>query len=153
MRKLIVSNIMSLDGYAFWPPVVDNEDASSDQREISRRDNAIQKVVVSDGLTAEETDPWQETTRIIGRSDAHEQIAELKRQPGGDILMFGSLTLANDLLSHGLVDELHLIVGAVVLGSGSPAVAGDTGATRRPIEVRQLDGSDNVLMRYAVSHG
>jgi riboflavin biosynthesis pyrimidine reductase len=66
--------------------------------------------------------------------------------------MFGGLTLANDLLSHALVDELHLIVGAVVLGSGTPAVAGDTGAALRPIEVRQLHGSDNVLMRYAVSH-
>ena len=63
-----------------------------------------------------------------------------------------SLTLESDLLSHGLVDELHLIVGAVVLGSGTPAVASETGATLRRIEVRQLDGSDNVLMRYAVSH-
>src|SRR5215212_3676047 len=146
MRKLIVSNTMSLDGYyegpgndvmalfdyrwdyptdesfdaynaerlraadtlllgrtsyegfkGFWPPVADDPDATPLQREISRLDNAIDKVVVSDSLTPQETEPWR-NTRIIGRADAQEQIAELKRQAGGDILVFGSRALWNGLL-------------------------------------------------------
>src|SRR5215212_6248195 len=70
----------SYDGFkGFWPSVADDPNATPLQREISRLNNAIDKVVVSDGLTPEETDPWR-NTRIIGRADAHERISELKRQ-------------------------------------------------------------------------
>ena len=85
------------------------------------------------------------------RADAHEQIAELRRGDGGDILMFGSATLWNDLLAKGLVDELHLMVGNGVLVDGVPAFTSPPDGSLSLTEVRQLDGSQNVLMRYAVS--
>jgi dihydrofolate reductase len=198
MRKLIVINIMSLDGYyegpgknvmalfdyrwdyptdesfdaynaerlraadtlllgrasyegfkGFWPSVADDPNATPIQREISRLNNAIDKVVVSDSLTSEETAPWH-NTRIIRRADAHEQIAELKRQPGKDILVFGSHTLWNDLLAHDLVDELHLMIGPVVLSAGTPVFDAPPNASLRLIDTRTWDGSGNVLVRYDV---
>jgi dihydrofolate reductase len=202
MRKLIVSNIMSLDGYyegpgknvmalfdyrwdypidesvdaynaerlraadtqllgrisydgfkSFWPSVADDPNATPLQREISRLNNAIDKVVISDSLTPEETAPWHKSTRIISRADAHEQIAELKRQPGKDILVFGSHTLWNDLLASNLVDELHLMIGPVVLAAGTPLFEGRQPAVSlRLIETRTWDGSGNVLLRYEVRH-
>jgi dihydrofolate reductase len=198
MRKLIVSNMMSLDGYyegpgknvmvlfdyrwdyptdesfdaynaerlhaadtlllgrvsydgfkSFWPSVADDPDATPLQREISHLNNAIEKVVISDTLTSEETDPWH-NTRIIGRADAHERIAELKRQLGKDILVFGSRTLWRDLLANDLVDELHLMIGPVVLGAGTPVFDEQPAVTLRLIDTRTWDGSGNVLLRYEV---
>ena len=190
MRKLVVCNIMSLDGYytgpgddvmvmpmdeafdaynaerlraadtllvgrhsylgfkGFWPPQADDPAARPVLREIGRRNNAIEKVVVSDTLTAGDTDPWRSTTRIVGRADAHDQVAELKRQPGREILTFGSRTLWNDLLARGLVDELHLILGAAVIGAGTPIFGAKPPGRLRLAEVRRFDGSDNLVVRY-----
>jgi dihydrofolate reductase len=134
----------------FWPSVADDEGATPAQREISRRDNAIDKVVVSDGLTEDETEPWRDTTEIVRRAGARERVAELKRQGDGEVLVFGSHTLWNDLLAGGLVDELHLLVGAVVIGGGTPAFEGEPPVALRTLEVRKLDGSENVLARYGV---
>jgi dihydrofolate reductase len=191
MRKLIVCNIMSLDGYytgpdnnvmvmpldeafdaynaerlraadtlllgrttfegfkGYWPSVADDPNATPTNREISRLDNAIDKVVISDSLTAEETAPWH-NTRIIRRADAHGQLAKLKRQPGKDILVFGSHILWNDLLAHDLVDELHLMIGHVIVGAGTPIFDGQPSVLLRLIDTRTWDGSENVLVRYEV---
>jgi len=74
---------VSYEGFkSFWPTVADDDNATPAQREVSRRDNDIDKVVISDSLTADGTEPWRHTTRIIRRADAHAQIAELKRQGG-----------------------------------------------------------------------
>lgn len=50
-------------------------------------------MVVSDRLTPNDTAPWQDTTRIVRRADAHAVVAELRAVEGGDVLMFGSRTL------------------------------------------------------------
>ncbi|HEY6582360.1 MAG TPA: dihydrofolate reductase family protein [Rubrobacter sp.] len=140
----------SYDGFkSFWPSVADDPDARPIERKISRLNNAIEKVVVSNGLTREETEPWR-NTRIIGRADAHERIAELKRQAGKDILVFGSRTLWGNLLANDLVDELHLMVGPVVVGAGTPVFDGRPPTSLRLLETRTWDGSGNVLVRYEV---
>lgn len=128
--------------------MADDHNATPTNREISRLDNAIEKVVISDSLTAALTEPWRNNTRIISRAVAHEQIAALKHQPGKDILDFGSHTLWNDLLAHGLVDELHLMVGAVILGAGTPVFDGQPPVSLRQIDTRVWDGSNNILVWY-----
>jgi dihydrofolate reductase len=204
MRKLIVCNIMSLDGYVegpggnvmvlpmdnffdeynlerlraadtlllgartypglknFWSAVADdptvspavaaNPEVADVARETGQRNNEIQKVVVSDSLTADDTAPWTDTTTIVRRADAHQAVADLKSQPGRDILMFGSITLWNDLLTAGLVDELHLMLGATVLGGGTPAFATAQAPSLRLLTTERRDSSNNLLLRYAVEN-
>jgi dihydrofolate reductase len=137
---------------SYWPSVADDPEARPVEREISRRNNEIEKVVVSDTLAPEDTDPWRETTEIVGRADARARVDELKQADGGDILTFGSRTLWNDLLAAGVVDELHLMVGPVVLGDGVPAFVGKPEAPLRLLDApRTWEGSGNVLLRYGAA--
>ncbi len=194
MRKTIVFNIISLDGYhtgpgndvsvmfpmmgkvfdaynaellrtadlflvgrvsfelfqSFWPRVAENpasDEWTPEQREIVQEGKSVNTIVVSDTLTGN----WPDI-RIIRHADAYQQIAELKRQTGKDILMTGSRTLWNDLLAHDLIDEIHLMIGNVVLGEGVPVFVGKPDVTLRLIDIRRWEDSDNVLLRYEVRH-
>jgi len=94
----------SFEGFRdYWPTIADDPDQPPAEREISRLDNAIEKVVASDSLTDADLGPWTNTTRIIRRADAHDAVRELKGAPGREILVFGSHVLWNDLLTAGLV--------------------------------------------------
>jgi RibD domain-containing protein len=60
-------------------------------------------------------------------------------------------TLWNDLLTAGLIDELHLMVGPVVRGGGAPAFGDGLESPLRLLDTRTWEGSGNVLVRYAAS--
>ena len=65
-------------------------------------------------------------------------------------MITGSRTLWNDLLAHDLVDELHLMIGNVVLGEGVPVFVGKPPASLQLLDVRRWEDSDNILVRYEV---
>jgi len=79
--------------------------------------NAPKKYVVSKTL---EKSIWRDTTII--RDNVIESIRTLKDQPGGNILTDGSSQLVHALITHDLVDELHLLVYPLILGSGKRAL-------------------------------
>ena len=136
---------------AVSPAVAANPGLADLHRETGQRNDRIEKVVVSDSLTADDTAPWTGSTTIVPRADAHRVVAELKDRPGGDILVFGSPTLWNDLLAAGLVDELHLMLGAAVLGGGAPAFGAGPFPPLRLLGTRRRQGSGNLLLRYRVA--
>jgi dihydrofolate reductase len=202
MRKVVVSSIVSLDGYVagpggnvmalpmdaffdehnlerqrradtllfgrttylgmkgYWPAIAEDPtrspavqidpSAAELHQETAQRNNTLHKVVVSDTLTEADTDPWTSTTTIVRRADAHATVRRLTQEPGGDVLVFGSSTLWGDLLAAGLVDELHLLVGPVALAGGLPAYGPGPVPPMTLLDVRRRDGSDNVLLSYAV---
>ena len=76
--------------------------------------NGTAKYVVSGTLTSAD---WQNTT-LIPAASAVAEISELKHGDGKNLGLTGSATLASSLLREGLLDELHLFVFPVVLGSG-----------------------------------
>ena len=80
---------------------------------MAEKINTMEKVVVSASL---ETIEWETASRL--GSPLAAAVTELKGGDGGPILVAGSRTLAQALLQEGLVDELHLQVFPVILGSG-----------------------------------
>jgi dihydrofolate reductase len=75
--------------------------------------NAPKKYVVSRTI---DKPIWRNTTVI--RDNVIESVRDLKAQPGGAIVTDGSSQLVHALLEHDLVDELHLLLYPLTLGSG-----------------------------------
>ncbi|MGH7196491.1 MAG: dihydrofolate reductase family protein [Candidatus Saccharimonadales bacterium] len=200
MRKLVVCNIMSLDGYyegpgknvmdlfayrfgdypdddsfdkynaerlsaadimlvghksyegfvSYWPTLADTADANPAERQVSKYMNAVEKVVVSSSLPVKASNPWRDKTRVISPGESHNEIAKLKKQDGKDIVIFASRLLWNDLIAHGLVDELHLMISPVILNDGTPIFTSDPKVSLNLLEARTWDKSGLALVRYKV---
>ena len=95
----------------YWPNATDGED-----KEFAAKINAIPKVVFSRTL---EHAPWGgfEPARIV-KASAAEEIARMKQDAGKDMVVWGSISLAQSLLDAGAVDEVQLVICSLVLGSG-----------------------------------
>ena len=86
--------------------------------------NGAQKYVVSDTLTGADVTSWTPTTIIRGANLVTE-VSVLRGQPGGDIYIYGSLSVARTLLTAGLVDELVLMIEPITLGGGKTLFPSD----------------------------
>jgi dihydrofolate reductase len=141
---------------SFWPHVADapadpaNPALTDTNREFSRLYNQLPKIVVSDGYVPESDNPWHDTTTRIRRDEVASWIAD-HRDDDGDLVVFASRTMWNGLLRQGLVDEIHLVVSPRALGSGGAAF--DEDAELELLGAVALDGSQNVLLRYAPVRG
>ncbi|UUU44969.1 dihydrofolate reductase family protein [Streptomyces sp. NBC_00162] len=94
----------------------------------TERMNAMPKYVATRTL---DTPEWN-ATFLAG--DLAAEVAELKREDGGDLLVYGSGQLVNTLLAHGLIDELRLWTLPVVQGKGRKLFGEDSPITTlRPI--------------------
>jgi len=82
--------------------------------DFARRVGQIDKVIATRETFAA---PWDRTRVIAG--DLAKTVLELKSEEGADILAFGGVRLATNLLALGLVDELQLFVNPAALGGGS----------------------------------
>jgi dihydrofolate reductase len=92
------------------------------------RYNAMPKYVVSSTLADSDLDPeWGQTTILRSLDD----VAALKEDDGGPILVQGSATLAQGLAAAGLVDRYHLLEFPVVLGSGRRLFVTEGGEKQR----------------------
>jgi dihydrofolate reductase len=85
--------------------------------------NSAQKYVVSDTLSESDL-TWTPTTIIRG-AELVDRVSALREQPGGDIYVYGSLSLVQTLLAAGLVDELVLMIEPITLGGGKTLFPSD----------------------------
>lgn len=185
MRKLIVEEWLSLDGYAedkngkldFFPSTEANKYSDQDQLRfletidtillgrktyelfvefwptattdteiIADKLNSLPKVVFSNSLQKAPWGNWPDAQILSG--NAIEEIKKLKQQPGKDIVLWGSISLAQTLITAGLVDEYHLQICPTVVGGGRllfPEL--EKYNTLTLVEVKQFD-TGVVMMKY-----
>jgi dihydrofolate reductase len=93
--------------------------------------NAIKKYVASRTLT--QSDLTWNNTSLLSPEDPVADIAELRGRKGGDLLVWGSVSLVKALLAQGLVDELSLMIEPILLGGGKRIFPED--GTARPMQL------------------
>jgi len=124
---------------AYWP----SPDAMRDDRVVAAKMNDTPKIVFS--RTLERAD-WTNTR--VARGDARDELATLKRAPGGDMLLLGSSDLAASLAERGLIDEYRLMVNPIALPEGKPVLKGLGADLHLELaNVRQF-ANGNVLLTY-----
>jgi dihydrofolate reductase len=107
---------VTYEGFAeAWP-------SRTDDVGFAERINSLPKYVVSSTLQSAD---WENST--ILRESWADDVARLKGEVDGDILVAGSGRLVRGLLDHGLLDRLHLMTFPVVLGSGRRLFDGVSG--------------------------
>lgn len=127
---------VTYEGFAAaWP---------SREGEFADKFNTMPKYVVSTSL-GEPT--WNNSTVI--EDDVAGEVARLKAQEGGDILVNGSGRLITTLMEHDLVDEYRLMVFPLVLGSGRRLFADGIGKTQlRLLEATPVGPDGVVILTY-----
>lgn len=99
----------------YWPTAGDEPDASKHDIEHSKWYNKVSKVVLSKTMN----DDGLFNTTIIS-DNLTENINEIKKQEGKNIIIFGSPGASHSLLGLGLIDEFWLFVNPILLGEGKP---------------------------------
>jgi dihydrofolate reductase len=117
---------------------------SREHRVIAVALNKMTKLVFSRTLTGVR---WN-NSRLVSELDPRE-IETMKKQPGKDMIVFGSGSIVSKLTQYGLIDEYEFVVCPVVLGSGRSLLSGVP--TSLKLELREMKRyrSGDVMLRYA----
>ena len=157
MKKLIVEEWLSLDGYAedsngkldFFPSTEANKysdadqlkfmetidtillgrktyelfvdfwpNATTDKEIIADKLNETPKVIFSKTLKKVPWGRWPEAQIVAG--DVVTEVRKLKTIPGKNIVLWGSISLAQSLMKENLIDEYHIQICPTAVGGGKP---------------------------------
>ena len=136
---LLVGRQTFEDFRGYWPKQTDDPTGVTDYL------NRVAKYVVSSTMGDPE---WQNSTVLTG--DPIALITELKSQPGKDIVLTGSISLAHALIAAGVVDEYRLFVYPAVQGRGRRLFPNGTAIPNlRLVETPKSFRSGITLLRYA----
>jgi dihydrofolate reductase len=138
----------------FWRHAVEDSSTAPDPHrpgERSREHRAIaiwlnetNKLVFSRTLK----DATWKNSRLLHELDPRE-VEAMKKQPGKDMMIFGSGSIVSQLTQHGLIDEYQFVVCPMFLGSGRSLLTGVSKSMRLELLEARKYPSGDVLLRYA----
>jgi dihydrofolate reductase len=94
-----------------WAAVAANPDHP--EFTAGRKFSDTHKVVFTKTLGKSEWD-----NAVLAKGDLVDEITNLKKQEGRDIIAYGGATFVASLIKHGLIDELHLFINPTAIGNG-----------------------------------
>lgn len=136
---VVLGRVTYQDFAGYWPAQVDDRTGVTDYL------NRVAKFVVSGSLDHAD---WANTT--ILRGPVEQELARLKNQPGKDIVVTGSVSLARSLVPTGLVDGYRLFVYPLVQGHGQRLFPDGASADLRLIETRSYASGVALLVYRTV---
>lgn len=181
MRKLLVFNLVTLDGYfegantdiswhnvdeefneyaidmlnsvdtllfgrvtydlmaSYWP----TPEAIKNDPIVAGKMNAHPKIVFSRTLSKVE---WNNTRLVKDIID--EEIRNMKKQPGKDMMILGSGSIMSEFAQRGLIDGYGIMVNPVVLGDGKPLFKGIKERFKLNLVKTRTFRNGNVLLYY-----
>ncbi len=177
MRKVVLYELLSLDGVAEKPDgffadwddameanlgeVIGTQDSvilgrrsyrewadywpTSDNEPFATFINGVEKFVATSTPLDK---PWPNATVVD--SDLGEFVRSLKNRTGGDIGVHASISVAQALLSAGVVDELRVVIAPVVTGSGRRLLDG-VPTTRLECVRSTTSPSGYLMVQYRVT--
>jgi dihydrofolate reductase len=124
---------------SYWPTPY----AISNDPVVAQRMNNLPKVVFSRTL---DQAPWNNTKLVKGGMAA--AIRKMKEEPGEDMAILGSGSIASQLAQEGLIDEYQIVVNPVVLGKGRTMFDGIKEKLSLKLTRTRTFGNGNVLLCY-----
>ncbi|XEC94061.1 dihydrofolate reductase family protein [Paenibacillus tarimensis] len=185
MRKLVLSMMISIDGYiegenqnldwfawddemesymldylrnfdtfiygrkayetmvGYWPEAAANPVWPDRDIEFVNIMNETPKLVLSNTL-----DKVQWNAKLFGKNPAQE-VKQLKAQEGKNIALFAGASAAAYFMREGLVDEYHLIINPVILGSGNTLFKGTEATTSLQLRSTRSTSTGIVILTYS----
>jgi dihydrofolate reductase len=112
----ILTGRILYEGFAsYWPKAAQGPAMPAELVSFAKWMEDTHKVVFSRTLKKAE---WANST--LAQADPVEEVARLKKQKGGDMIIFGGAGIVSYFTSKDLVDEYRLKLEPVILGTGKP---------------------------------
>jgi len=96
----------------YWPTVASNPESNEEEKWMADKLNSMPKVIFSKTIT------YIQWTNARVANDILEEVKELTKEPGKDILIYGGAGIVSYFISENLIDEYHLFINPVVIGKG-----------------------------------
>jgi dihydrofolate reductase len=128
---------------SYWP----TPDGVKGEPVVAGIMNSIPKMVFSKTLQEVKDGPLWKNVRVLHEIKP-EEIIKMKEQEGGDIAIFGSGTIVQQLTNLGLIDEYRLVVNPLILGNGKPLLKEIKDKLKLKLVSTRVFRNGNVLLCY-----